>query len=709
MILLFAGCHAYLDLPGDDRAKAGDTAAPDSDGSGETGTPPDTGCDVLWFADADADGFGDATSGVDACVAPEGYVGDATDCDDADAGVSPGSEEDCTNLRDDDCDGATDEECPGCDTLVPTDVATIQAAIDAAVDGEVVCVLSGTYEETLDFLGKAIEVVGVEGAEATTLDANGAGSTVSFVGGEGAGTVLSGFTLTGGVSNLGGCVRVEGGGPTLKDLVLTGCQAPEAWGGGGGMYLDGATSSISRVEIKNCTAENGFGGGIRIEGGSVVLDDVTLHDNFAHYYGGGLYVVEGVLTFTGGTVEANAVEVGYGGGIWLDSVSIALSSITIADNSGKSEAGGLYALYAEGTLHDVTMTGNSASSGSGGGAEIQRSPLALTRVSVTDNSASGGGGGLLLNESSIVATDLEVSGNWSGSGGALSIEGGAPAFDGLEVADNQNSGIYVREDADVSVVNAWITGNQGSGLVADGAGLVAMANTVVAGNTSSSWASGLYFRDSPATLDNVVVLGNAGSGSWGASMLLAGETTDVTVTNSAFVGNDAMCGGATGCCGAGVGTYDAVGDLRLDRVIVSHNAGQGVCLESTAASTSISSTDVYDNGADAYFGIDSPTGADGNVEIDPVFLDTTSADPTEWDLHLATTSSLVDAVGDSTDSDGSAGDIGVYSGTYGATWDLDGDGYPAWWQPGAYDTSAYPSAGWDCDDADETVYPGAGC
>ena len=66
----------------------------------------------LWFADADGDGFGAPGSGVAACSPPTGQVGEDTDCDDTDGGISPGAVETC-NERDDDCDGAVDQglEC----------------------------------------------------------------------------------------------------------------------------------------------------------------------------------------------------------------------------------------------------------------------------------------------------------------------------------------------------------------------------------------------------------------------------------------------------------------------------------------------------------------------------------------------------------------------------------------------------------------------
>ncbi|MCB9762036.1 MAG: putative metal-binding motif-containing protein [Alphaproteobacteria bacterium] len=61
-----------------------------------------------WYADADADTFGDPTVTVDACEAPEGHVADATDCDDADATVHPDAIDDCDRI-DNDCDESIDE------------------------------------------------------------------------------------------------------------------------------------------------------------------------------------------------------------------------------------------------------------------------------------------------------------------------------------------------------------------------------------------------------------------------------------------------------------------------------------------------------------------------------------------------------------------------------------------------------------------------
>ena len=53
---------------------------------------------------------------------------------------------------------------------VPTDFATIQEAIDAAVDGDCINVEPGTYVENIDFMGKAITVQSTDGEDVTIID-----------------------------------------------------------------------------------------------------------------------------------------------------------------------------------------------------------------------------------------------------------------------------------------------------------------------------------------------------------------------------------------------------------------------------------------------------------------------------------------------------------------------------------------------------------
>ena len=96
-----------------------DTAADSRPGAAEHCDGADNDCDgtvdelavdaIAWYPDGDNDGYGSAAGEVWSCEAPAGYNANATDCNDADATVSPVAAESCNSV-DDDCDGNIDEE-----------------------------------------------------------------------------------------------------------------------------------------------------------------------------------------------------------------------------------------------------------------------------------------------------------------------------------------------------------------------------------------------------------------------------------------------------------------------------------------------------------------------------------------------------------------------------------------------------------------------
>ena len=112
---------AQCDLDGDTYASTacdGGEDCDDEDDAVHPGAPErcngkDDDCDgeqpvvPSWYADADADGYGDAANPLAQCDPPDGYVATATDCNDGDPTVSPGDPERCDNTIDDDCDGTT--------------------------------------------------------------------------------------------------------------------------------------------------------------------------------------------------------------------------------------------------------------------------------------------------------------------------------------------------------------------------------------------------------------------------------------------------------------------------------------------------------------------------------------------------------------------------------------------------------------------------
>jgi gliding motility-associated-like protein len=69
---------------------------------------PGTIGQAIWYADADADGFGNALVDSASCIQPFGFVSDDTDCDDTNANVNPAANEICNGI-DDNCNGQIDE------------------------------------------------------------------------------------------------------------------------------------------------------------------------------------------------------------------------------------------------------------------------------------------------------------------------------------------------------------------------------------------------------------------------------------------------------------------------------------------------------------------------------------------------------------------------------------------------------------------------
>ncbi|TQF14393.1 hypothetical protein FJV41_19030 [Myxococcus llanfairpwllgwyngyllgogerychwyrndrobwllllantysiliogogogochensis] len=68
----------------------------------------DEGVKTTFYRDADADSFGNPSQTTQACSVPGGYVTNASDCDDGNAGTRPGASEVCDSV-DNNCNGTTDE------------------------------------------------------------------------------------------------------------------------------------------------------------------------------------------------------------------------------------------------------------------------------------------------------------------------------------------------------------------------------------------------------------------------------------------------------------------------------------------------------------------------------------------------------------------------------------------------------------------------
>jgi len=120
--------------------------------------------------------------------------------------------------------------------LVPSQYPTIQAAIDASVDGDVVIVADGVYTGTgnrdIDFGGKMLTVRSENGPANCIIDCQGSGSNrhrgFYFHTNETAAAVLDGFTIQNGYAPYnepcywsgGGILCQDNANPTIRNCIL---------------------------------------------------------------------------------------------------------------------------------------------------------------------------------------------------------------------------------------------------------------------------------------------------------------------------------------------------------------------------------------------------------------------------------------------------------------------------------------------------------
>ncbi len=251
--------------------------------------------------------------------------------------------------------------------IVPTDVATIQAAINAAAEHDTVLVEPGTYEESVAFGGTNLVLASrylltgdTTFIETTIIRAVGSSSVISINSSEDSTTVICGFTITVGLTWEGGGIRCEDASPVIRNNLIENNVADS----GGGIYC---ANSRARI-LHNVIRDNNFyspignpGGGICCVDGSDAEIGFNRISGNANQDGGGIACVNSSPWIHHNVIVDN-IAMDLGGGIRCDNSDPLIENNVFAYNEATTSGGAMFLnLGSSPIVRNCILWGNEAS------------------------------------------------------------------------------------------------------------------------------------------------------------------------------------------------------------------------------------------------------------------------------------------------------------------------------------------------------------
>ncbi|MEW5800562.1 MAG: right-handed parallel beta-helix repeat-containing protein [bacterium] len=473
---------------------------------------------------------------------------------------------------------------------VPDDYITIQAAIDAAGEGDVIMVEMGTYYENIHFSGISITVKSRDPNDrdivsATVIDGHQAGSVVTFSSEEEASSVLSGFTVRNGAAVAGGGIYCENSSPRITNCTISGNSTSY---GGAGIFCEKSSPSIENCVVYGNSGGWGGSGIFCSDSSSPTITNCTISGN-----DGGISCCRSSSPYILNSIFWGNVSPPYYHTSPIEATSLSNPRLSYCDieggypGTGNINADPLFVNPADG---DYRLKIGSLCIDAG------HPRMYDTDHSRSDIGAHGGGGGSDSPITITVATD--------GSGDFNSLQ---EAFDNTVTGDTLTvlPGIYsenlVIGNKEVSIISAngaestiidgsgsgsvIVLTNPGSGCILDGftirngsadygggifcsSSSLSITNCIITGNSANgingSGGGGIFCRSSSPTIANCTITGNSDTKGGGGGGIFC-QTSSPTIANCTISGNSALSGAGIFCEGNS--------SPAIENSIISKNSG----------------------------------------------------------------------------------------------------------------------------------------
>ena len=485
----------------------------------------------------------------------------------------------------------------------PQCYTALQAAVDAAHDGDTIKIGPGTFAGGVT-ITKSVRVVGTRPG-ATTISGGGPVLTIGDPQATGEPTVsIEHITITGGETQggpvaMGGGIAIPSGADnapgatvSLSDVVVTGNRVEPT-------QTSDSPSGVICPGGVDCPFAAAFGGGI-FNTGALTIRDSVISDNLAGGVasdadGAGIWSI-GTLVIANSVIAHNSAVAGIpngrfaeGGGLFVDGGSLSVRNSVVTGNSASLTS----ALPITNGTDVISMNANSGGIHVGDGI-----PTLIANTTISGNAVSAidpqgeplaFDSAMLVGDSPLTMRATVITGNHvfenvatsddAGPGGSvLELDGGGTIKD-TRISGNYSTVVSATGDISVAGALAVFTFD-------DSPSLVTVENSVISGNTATATsASGAafvrgsgVFNNSLLTLRNSRVSDNTAvaKGASGAAQgggIWNGETATppakLTLQNTEVVRNSLAAGAGLLTQGGGLFTTRPV---TLSRSTIARNA-----------------------------------------------------------------------------------------------------------------------------------------
>jgi hypothetical protein len=523
--------------------------------------------------------------------------------------------------------------------------ATIQGAIDAAEDGDVVEVCAGTWDERLTITGRELTLRSLDGAADTTIDAQTLGKALRISGG--AVVTVEGFTFRNGRGGAGGDVSCEA---STLDLVDSALRDGEA-SAGGGLHAVDCDGSVEGTTFEDNVA-GWRGGGAYVLGGFLALADATFRANTADSEGGGLFL-DGDHELMDSTFEDNHAT--WGGGAWVNESLGELHDNTLIGNTSTDDGAGLYVFGGAPDVRANTFRLND-SDDEAGGLRVKLSAASVRDNTFTDNHADYRGGAVKVSHGDSVFSGNTYEGNsaWVSGGAVLAADSGS-TFRNERFVDNTAA----LDGGAIAILDGWdpmlledcvFEGNHadadGGHLFVSVAGQTVTLRRLELSGGSADRGGALFVEDTRVRVENSVFVDNDAVLSGGAAYL---DTAEGDLVNNVVGWNTAPQGSAV--------TFADSGGVAVTNTVFRSNTGSAASARATGGAPTFTYDDFSGNDGN-FSGMAGVAGTAGNLMTLPGFVNASRGN-----FHLRATSHLRNAGAPAIlDEDGTRSDIGLYGG-----------------------------------------------